>query len=670
MVLSSHRWSARPPPSGSPALMEDQRGSKRRGVPDDDTGHGGGTSKKSKRRSTKSDAADAGQDAGPQPAQAPPAAGHAGAGAAAAAPDPGKLELPGKYSLKLKNRKDDSADFSCKISKIYTSAHLLGLVGESRLTVTGNKGYRLSRATHAVAGGDWYYEVTVDLNQSGHVRIGWAQGQADMDLPCGCEHWSYAYRDVEGTRFNNATPKAYAAPYATGDVIGCRITLPDTSSGSGGGSGGGGAAARRGRTKKAASKAGKAVAREEAAAAAARQQQEEQRQVVYWGQMAYYVIPHREIAQVSKHKGSAVRFYKNGVDQGVAFSDVWAGEYYPAVSLYKDARVTFNFGPDFKYPPPGLAAADTSCSKDLAPVAEEAPEEAGAGTVAPATEPASPAAPTAAAPSQPEDVFAAAAAAAAAAAEAEAEAQAKQEAAAEAEAAAAAAPTAADGLHAMCWIGEQEAAADAATVAAAEAAEGAKEKRLAADAAEQRRSAAEEEAARIAAEQEAARVAVEQETARVAAEQQAARVAAENEAARIAAERDAARAAAEQEAASVAAEQQAARVAAEQQAARVAAEQQAARLAQEVSLAKQAEAARAAAAQEAAQQAATEVTAPSSHNGAPTSAVVPAGETGGAQGEPPVTTEMTADQGGSTADQPADGTQQLAGPASTLPQPS
>ena len=74
--------------------------------------------------------------------------------------------------------------------------------------------------------------VTVDLNQSGHVRIGWAQGQADMDLPCGCEHWSYAYRDVEGTRFNNATPKAYAAPYATGDVIGCRITLPDASGGS------------------------------------------------------------------------------------------------------------------------------------------------------------------------------------------------------------------------------------------------------------------------------------------------------------------------------------------------------------------------------------------------------------------------------------------------------
>ncbi len=72
-----------------------------------------------------------------------------------------------------------------------------------------------SVAEAAEAAMDGADEVAVQLNQSG-----WAQVQVDMDLPCRCEHWSYSYRDIEGTAFNNATPKTYAAPYTSGDVIG------------------------------------------------------------------------------------------------------------------------------------------------------------------------------------------------------------------------------------------------------------------------------------------------------------------------------------------------------------------------------------------------------------------------------------------------------------------
>ncbi len=39
--------------------------------------------------------------------------------------------------------------------------------------------------------------------------------------------------------------------------------------------------------------------------------------------------------------------------QGVAFSDIWAEVYYPAISLYKSATATFNFGPNFAHPPGG-----------------------------------------------------------------------------------------------------------------------------------------------------------------------------------------------------------------------------------------------------------------------------------------------------------------------------
>ncbi len=49
-------------------------------------------------------------------------------------------------------------------------------------------------------------------------------------------------------------------------------------------------------------------------------------------------------------KGSKIAFFKNGKCHGVAFSDIYAGTYYPAVSLYKSASATVNFGPSFKYP--------------------------------------------------------------------------------------------------------------------------------------------------------------------------------------------------------------------------------------------------------------------------------------------------------------------------------
>ena len=47
-------------------------------------------------------------------------------------------------------------------------------------------------------------------------------------------------------------------------------------------------------------------------------------------------------------------FYKNGVDQGVAFDfehENIQGKFFPAASLYGDAAVTLNSGPAFAFPP-------------------------------------------------------------------------------------------------------------------------------------------------------------------------------------------------------------------------------------------------------------------------------------------------------------------------------
>lgn len=48
--------------------------------------------------------------------------------------------------------------------------------------------------------------------------------------------------------------------------------------------------------------------------------------------------------------GSKIYFFKNGESQGAAFGNIYGGAYYPAISIYKNATVSVNFGPNFKYP--------------------------------------------------------------------------------------------------------------------------------------------------------------------------------------------------------------------------------------------------------------------------------------------------------------------------------
>lgn len=49
--------------------------------------------------------------------------------------------------------------------------------------------------------------------------------------------------------------------------------------------------------------------------------------------------------------GSKMIFYKNGVSQGQAFTDVYGGAYFPSLSIHKGATVSLNFGPNFKFSP-------------------------------------------------------------------------------------------------------------------------------------------------------------------------------------------------------------------------------------------------------------------------------------------------------------------------------
>lgn len=47
-----------------------------------------------------------------------------------------------------------------------------------------------------------------------------------------------------------------------------------------------------------------------------------------------------------------IEFFVNGRSKGIAFSDIYEGQYYPAISLFHDATIRCNFGPKFRHTMP------------------------------------------------------------------------------------------------------------------------------------------------------------------------------------------------------------------------------------------------------------------------------------------------------------------------------
>jgi len=194
-------------------------------------------------------------------------------------------------------------------------------ITDDRLTVTGEKGYSVVRATHGVSRGCWYYEATiVHQPENTHVRLGWSQALACLQSPVGYDKFSYSWRSRKGTRFHDSIGKHYCEGGLTqGDVLGFLIELPEAD--------------------------------------------------VEGGYLPptfkdlplikfknyFYYEDKDEVQKAAKAlkplKGARIAFYKNGVTPGDAWTDIYEGVYYPAISLYKNITVRVNFGPTFANPP-------------------------------------------------------------------------------------------------------------------------------------------------------------------------------------------------------------------------------------------------------------------------------------------------------------------------------
>lgn len=199
-------------------------------------------------------------------------------------------------------------------------------LSDDRLTVMGDKGYSMIRATHGVTHGSWYFEVCVkEKPNSSALRIGWAQSLANIQATCGFDKFSYSWRSRKGTIFNDSIGKSYSKlnetdenpGYDIGDVLGFYIKLPLND---------------------------KSQYLPESC---------KDMTLVKFKNHLYYeekdAFKEAE-KKLNRLEGSEIVFFKNGEFQGVAYKDIYQGTYYPSISIYKNASARINFGPKFNYP--------------------------------------------------------------------------------------------------------------------------------------------------------------------------------------------------------------------------------------------------------------------------------------------------------------------------------
>eukprot|EP00879_Flechtneria_rotunda_P001658 GHRR01001818.1.p1 GENE.GHRR01001818.1~~GHRR01001818.1.p1 ORF type:complete len:329 (+),score=121.76 GHRR01001818.1:277-1263(+) len=214
-------------------------------------------------------------------------------------------------------------------------------LSQDRLSVTGHKGFRSVRATHGSHVGTLYCEAIVQhLGETGHCRLGWSTKKAEINAPVGYDQFGLGYRDLDGSKVHKALREEHGQPYKEGDVIGMFIHLP----------------------------AGGRILENNAATLRR-----------YKGSL-YHVL--EDEPEPKPLVGSVVGFSKNGKWQGVAYSDVLEGTYYPTASLFtlpeqsEGATVQFNFGPDFKFKPPTVTGCPAAEPVSSIPAKQAAAAEA------------------------------------------------------------------------------------------------------------------------------------------------------------------------------------------------------------------------------------------------------------------------------------------------------
>ncbi|CAF1645210.1 unnamed protein product, partial [Didymodactylos carnosus] len=135
------------------------------------------------------------------------------------------------------------------------------------------------------------------------ARIGWAQYLANLQTPIGTDKFGYSWRSKKGTVFHEAQGNHYSDGYTENDVLGFLIVLPEPTN----------HLLPRKYKKLPLVKFKNYIYFEE-------------RDNVRAGE-----------ASLKETNGGKIIFYKNGINQGVAYTNIYEGSYYAAISVYYGA---------------------------------------------------------------------------------------------------------------------------------------------------------------------------------------------------------------------------------------------------------------------------------------------------------------------------------------------
>jgi len=79
------------------------------------------------------------------------------------------------------------------------------------------------RSNFSKSSGKWYFEVTIDSGTTHYVGIG--TEHANLNDSVGSDEYGYAYCDLDGKKYHNATPEAFGNTFEAGDVVGVALDL-------------------------------------------------------------------------------------------------------------------------------------------------------------------------------------------------------------------------------------------------------------------------------------------------------------------------------------------------------------------------------------------------------------------------------------------------------------
>lgn len=141
----------------------------------------------------------------------------------AGAAEPGRLVL---------HRSIENAPGYVRFSWEDRSPHVR--ISQDGLTIEGHGGFRSARCNVPVREGKWYVEFCIERVEDGdghsnmgkHIRLGWARREASLNGPVGLDGYSYGMRDVNGHAVTLSRLRPYGQPFKQGDVIGLYISLP------------------------------------------------------------------------------------------------------------------------------------------------------------------------------------------------------------------------------------------------------------------------------------------------------------------------------------------------------------------------------------------------------------------------------------------------------------